>query len=138
MFANFSPITSLKLSLKIGYKIAPTSTIYDFANFRVERSSDQVIKPVNLEALNKWVGQIPEDVVRDMADIAPMLSVLGYDPFANPPDYGKPDAWVEENTFKVRATTSNTSNTCPHAHLSSLISHLSPCVIILHESCLCK
>ena len=44
---------------------------------RVERSSDQVIKPVNLEALTKWVGNIPEDVVHDMANIAPMLSILG-------------------------------------------------------------
>ncbi|CAD7090723.1 unnamed protein product [Hermetia illucens] len=70
---------------------------------KVERSSDQVIKPVNLEALSKWVGQIPSDVVRDMADIAPMLSVLGYDPYANPPDYGKPDSWVQDNTFKVKA-----------------------------------
>lgn len=68
---------------------------------RVERSSDQVIKPVNLEALSKWVGNIPDDVVRDMADIAPMLSVLGYDPYANPPDYGKPDSSVKDNTFKV-------------------------------------
>ncbi|KAI8034343.1 hypothetical protein M5D96_012896, partial [Drosophila gunungcola] len=67
---------------------------------KVERSSDQVIKPVNLEAMSKWVGQIPDDVVRDMADIAPMLSVLGYDPYANPPDYGKPDAWVQDNTSK--------------------------------------
>lgn len=56
-----------------------------------------------MEALSKWVGNIPDDVVRDMADIAPMLSVLGYDPFANPPDYGKPDAWVEDNTSKVCA-----------------------------------
>ncbi|XP_055524081.1 protein-tyrosine sulfotransferase [Wyeomyia smithii] len=70
---------------------------------KVERSSDQVIKPVNLEALSKWVGHIPDDVVRDMADIAPMLSVLGYDPYANPPDYGKPDSYVQENTYKVRA-----------------------------------
>ncbi|EDV99744.1 protein-tyrosine sulfotransferase isoform X1 [Drosophila grimshawi] len=70
---------------------------------KVERSSDQVIKPVNLEALSKWVGQIPVDVVRDMADIAPMLSVLGYDPYANPPDYGKPDAWVQDNTSKLKA-----------------------------------
>ncbi|KAH8421362.1 hypothetical protein KR009_002933 [Drosophila setifemur] len=70
---------------------------------KVERSSDQVIKPVNLEALSKWVGQIPGDVVRDMADIAPMLSVLGYDPYANPPDYGKPDAWVQDNTSKLKA-----------------------------------
>lgn len=62
-----------------------------------------MIKPVNLEALSKWVGHIPEDVVRDMADIAPMLSVLGYDPYANPPDYGKADSWVKDNTLKVKA-----------------------------------
>ncbi|XP_034479650.1 protein-tyrosine sulfotransferase isoform X1 [Drosophila innubila] len=70
---------------------------------KVERSSDQVIKPVNLEALSKWVDQIPGDVVHDMANIAPMLSVLGYDPYANPPDYGKPDAWVQDNTSKLKA-----------------------------------
>lgn len=69
---------------------------------RVERSSDQVIKPVNLEALNKWVGNIPDDVVKDMAEIAPMLSVLGYDPYANPPNYGKADSFVQDNTNKVR------------------------------------
>ncbi|KAI5634481.1 sulfotransferase family domain-containing protein [Phthorimaea operculella] len=53
----------------------------------VERSSDQVVRPVNLDALDKWVGQIPADVRADMAELAPMLSVLGYDPWANPPDY---------------------------------------------------
>ena len=68
---------------------------------RVERSSDQVVKPINLEALSKWVGQIPEDVVRDMADIAPMLSTFGYDPKANPPNYGNPDVWVSNNTLDV-------------------------------------
>lgn len=68
----------------------------------MERSSDQVIKPVNLEALSKWAGHIPEDVVRDMADIAPMLSVLGYDPYANPPNYGKPDEVVADNTKKIQ------------------------------------
>ncbi|CAG9815375.1 unnamed protein product [Phaedon cochleariae] len=68
----------------------------------VERSSDQVIKPVNLEALTKWVGHIPDDVVRDMADIAPMLSVLGYDPYANPPDYGKPDEEVAHKTKQIQ------------------------------------
>ncbi|XP_053212582.1 protein-tyrosine sulfotransferase 2-like [Panonychus citri] len=61
---------------------------------KLERSTDQVIKPINVEALSKWVGHMPEDVVRDMGSIAPMLSVLGYDPSANPPDYGKPDAFV--------------------------------------------
>lgn len=70
---------------------------------KVERSSDQVIKPVNLDALHSWVGHIPDDVVRDMADIAPMLSVLGYDPYSNPPDYGKADSWVRDNTNRVRA-----------------------------------
>ncbi|XP_060529517.1 protein-tyrosine sulfotransferase [Cylas formicarius] len=69
---------------------------------KVERSSDQVIKPVNLEALAKWVGHIPDDVVRDMADIAPMLSVLGYDPYANPPNYGRPDEHVAENTKNIQ------------------------------------
>lgn len=71
---------------------------------KVERSSDQVIKPVNMEALTKWVGHIPEDVVRDMADIAPMLSVLGYDPYANPPTYGQPDTEVADNTRQVGIT----------------------------------
>lgn len=69
---------------------------------KVERSSDQVIKPVNLEALSKWVGLIPTDVVNDMHEIAPMLSVLGYDPYANPPVYGRPDAAVRDNTFRVQ------------------------------------
>ncbi|CAH2074798.1 unnamed protein product, partial [Iphiclides podalirius] len=53
----------------------------------VERSSDQVVRPVNLDALDKWVGQLPADVRADMAELAPMLSVLGYDPWANPPRY---------------------------------------------------
>lgn len=84
-----------------------------------------MIKPVNLEALTKWVGNIPEDVVHDMANIAPMLSILGelykkislnfvlstfsnspflqgYDPYANPPNYGNADEVVKENTNKVR------------------------------------
>lgn len=61
---------------------------------KLERSTDQVVKPVNTETLSKWVGAMPPDVVRDMPEIAPMLSVLGYDPLANPPNYGDPDAFV--------------------------------------------
>ncbi|KAK9496819.1 hypothetical protein O3M35_012948 [Rhynocoris fuscipes] len=68
---------------------------------KVERSSDQVIKPINVEALTKWVGNIPLDVVRDMASIAPMLAKLGYDPEANPPNYGLPDTMVVDNTRNV-------------------------------------
>lgn len=61
-----------------------------------------MIKPVNLEALSKWVNNIPEDVVKDMAVIAPMLAVLGYDPTANPPHYGSPDHFVSDNTRKIK------------------------------------
>ncbi|KAL9826219.1 LOW QUALITY PROTEIN: protein-tyrosine sulfotransferase 1 [Geothlypis trichas] len=68
---------------------------------KVERSTDQVIKPVNVEALSKWVGKIPADVLQDMPVIAPMLAKLGYDPYANPPNYGKPDQKVLENTRRV-------------------------------------
>lgn len=57
----------------------------------MERSTDQVMKPVNRDALSKWVGQIPADVLSEMAEIAPMLSRLGYDPQANPPDYTRPE-----------------------------------------------
>uniref|UniRef100_A0A8C4QTQ5 Protein-tyrosine sulfotransferase n=1 Tax=Eptatretus burgeri TaxID=7764 RepID=A0A8C4QTQ5_EPTBU len=69
---------------------------------KVERSTDQVVLPVNMEALSRWVGHIPSDVVRDMPEVAPMLARLGYDPRANPPNYGQPDPLVVENTRKVR------------------------------------
>ena len=52
-----------------------------------ELSTDQVNKPVNTDALSKWVGEIPRDVLADMDSIAPMLRQLGYDPYENPPDY---------------------------------------------------
>ncbi|KAI6235724.1 Protein-tyrosine sulfotransferase [Aphelenchoides besseyi] len=69
---------------------------------KTERSTDQVAKPVNLEALTKWVGKIPSDVVNDMGEIAPMLKVLGYDPTANPPNYGTPDDIVLKKTEDIR------------------------------------
>ena len=62
----------------------------------------QVVKPVNMEALSKWVGHIPDDVIQDMAEIAPMLQTMGYDPNANPPNYGKPDPEVLQNTNDVK------------------------------------
>ena len=62
----------------------------------------QVVKPVNLEALSKWVGSIPDDVVEDMGVIAPMLEKMGYDPNGNPPNYGTPDTEVVKNTKEVK------------------------------------
>lgn len=68
---------------------------------KLERSTDQVIKPINIEALSKWVGHIPDDVVREMDSVAPMLSQLGYDPTGNPPNYGKPDSYVENKMKEI-------------------------------------
>ena len=61
-----------------------------------------MVKPVNLEAMSKWVGSIPDDVVEDMANIAPMLAKMGYDPNGNPPKYGDPDPEVLRNTNDVK------------------------------------
>ena len=59
---------------------------------------------MNTDALDKWVGHIPADVQRDMADIAPMLRRLGYDPRANPPDYRRAEAVTALlNDSQVRA-----------------------------------
>ena len=69
---------------------------------RVEKSTDQVIKPVNMEALVKWVDHVPADVRHDIHKIAPMLSRLGYDPDAYPPTYGQADAIVANNTWLVK------------------------------------
>lgn len=66
---------------------------------KVERSTDQVMNPVNTEALSKWVGHIPSDVMREMADIAPMLARLGYNPLANPPDYTRPEPLVQPYNY---------------------------------------
>ncbi|EYB91292.1 hypothetical protein Y032_0207g2012 [Ancylostoma ceylanicum] len=74
----------------------------DISLSNVERSSDQVVKPVNMDALTKWVGAFPDDVVKDMDEIAPMLRQLGYDPTANPPSYGEPDESVARKTEEIR------------------------------------
>ena len=56
---------------------------------------------MNVASLYSWVGQIPQDVIDDMPKIAPMLRTLGYDPLANPPDYGEPDPRVANNTVHI-------------------------------------
>ena len=64
----------------------------------ISLSSDQVVKPVSIEDLFKWVGKMPQDVIEDMANIAPMLEKMGYDAHGNPPIYGIPDTEVVKNT----------------------------------------
>ena len=68
-----------------------------FLCFRVERSTDQVVKPVNLDGLNSWVGHIPMNVLSEADTIAPMLLKLGYDPYNYNPKYGEPDEIVKAN-----------------------------------------
>ena len=60
-----------------------------------------MIKPVNLEALSKWVEHFPDDIRQEVRLIAPMLEKLGYDPYAYPPNYGDPDSFVSQNTAYV-------------------------------------
>ena len=60
------------------------------------------MKPVNLEPLTKWATAIPDDVKKEMQSIAPMLSRLGYDPNAYPPNYGQADPKVKDNTDHIR------------------------------------
>lgn len=67
----------------------------------MERSSDQVIQPVNIKALSKWVGSFPDHILDDMEVIAPMLRKLGYDPTKNPPNYGRPATDIINNTNQV-------------------------------------
>ncbi|ESO05199.1 hypothetical protein HELRODRAFT_77670 [Helobdella robusta] len=61
---------------------------------KIERSTDQVIKPVNLEALTKWASSFPDNLKGNVRQLAPMLEKLGYDPDEFPPNYGAPDANV--------------------------------------------
>ncbi len=54
-----------------------------------ERSTDQVVKPVNVKALTWWVDKIPRDVLNELDDIAPMMRKLGYNPLNLSPAYEK-------------------------------------------------
>jgi protein-tyrosine sulfotransferase len=71
-------------------------------NYRTEHSSDQVIKPINLEALTKWVGHIPNDVKKELNALAPMLKKLGYDIESEIPTYGTADQLVLKNMNELK------------------------------------
>lgn len=71
---------------------------------KLEKSTDQVQRPLYLDALSSWYGKIPEDVEKDMAKIAPMLSKLGYDPYNPRPSYGKPDEFIQKQIAAMNAS----------------------------------
>ena len=70
---------------------------------KTEKSSDQVIKPVNLEGLYTWTGKISDNILKSIDTLAPMLKELGYDTKSKFPNYGKPDKAVEENMKKIKS-----------------------------------
>lgn len=69
-----------------------------------EPSTNQVKKPLYLDALTAWDGFIPEDVEEDLPNIAPMLGRLGYkyDFGGKKPSYGTPDPEVLERLEKIK------------------------------------
>lgn len=62
-----------------------------------------MIKPINPEALTSWVGKVPASVLERADTLAPMLKILGYDPRARRPNYGKVDQFVKENMYAILA-----------------------------------
>ena len=46
-------------------------------------------KAVNLNALSKWFGAIPQSTLDQVDRLAPMLTKLGYNTQLYPPDYTK-------------------------------------------------
>lgn len=74
----------------------------EIALSKVEFSSDQVIKPINLDALSNWFGHIPADVLPDIDTLAPMLAKLGYDTVSDKvPNYGVADFNIKQNTIEI-------------------------------------
>lgn len=46
--------------------------------FSSEPASWEVVRPLHQDALGAWVPHFPESESRDIAELAPMLRVLGY------------------------------------------------------------
>jgi protein-tyrosine sulfotransferase len=60
------------------------------------------VKPINLEALTKWMGHIPMDVLGELDSLAPMLKKLGYDTTTDVPIYGVADQIVLDNMKQLK------------------------------------
>ena len=65
---------------------------------KTEKSSSQIVQPINIDALNTWVGFYDQEVLNNMDAIAPMLRKMGYNPEDHDPAYGIPDSQVLKNT----------------------------------------
>ena len=70
---------------------------------KTEKSSDQVVKPINLEGLDLWFDKIPDFILNDIDFLAPMLKTLGYDTKSKRPNYGEADQIIRDNTLQIKA-----------------------------------
>ena len=52
-------------------------------------------------SLKAWVGQIPEKVLKNIRQYAPMLPILGYD-LSTDPKYGEAEKTVLQNSNQIR------------------------------------
>ena len=84
----------------------------------VEKSTDQVKKPLYIDSLTAWIGKIPKDVEADIAEIAPMIGKLGYDLSSTSPSYGRPDAEVTAKYNEWVKTQESKPNNAPIVHVT--------------------
>ena len=68
---------------------------------KTEKSTDQVIKPINLIGLTQWFGRIPNSFLDKIDTIAPMMRIFGYDTKSKNPNYGEPDGKVANNSLLI-------------------------------------
>ena len=89
----------------------------------VEKSTDQVKKPLYTDSLMAWVGQIPVDVEQDIRAIAPMIATLGYDITSHNPTYGQPDAEVTERYHDWLSKQEERPQNSPTVHVADRDEH---------------
>ncbi len=65
----------------------------------MERSTDQVVNPVNVKALTWWVDKLPLEILFELDKLAPMLAKLGYDPHEFWPKYENFNKTLEASVF---------------------------------------
>ena len=61
-----------------------------------------MVKPINLDALTKWINHFPKEIKGELDILAPMLKKLGYDTQSDVPNYGAADQLVLENMNELK------------------------------------
>lgn len=61
-----------------------------------------MVKPINLDALTKWIDRFPKEIKSELDTLAPMLKKLGYDTQSDKPNYGAADQLVLANMNELK------------------------------------